>query len=115
MDEWTRHCLANSTMLIQAEDELNLPSHTLYGAILCDQWMFAESVKQACTCHELRDLKAFNLGEREGSNDFIVVCISNVLSNLALHELSDDLRHESRAETQKALDCNEDEFVIIKP
>ena len=106
------HCRANSSMMIDAEDALNLPSHTLYGAILCERWLFSELVKQACLCHELSDLKTFNSGE-VGDDNLLVVCISNLVSNLALHDLANNPRQEICAEVRRALDCDESEFLLL--
>ena len=110
--ELTQHCRDNSVSLIQAEDELNLPGHADFGAALCDRWKFAESVKNACMRHELRDLSAFNLGEPM-DDDSVVVCVANVLSNLMLRNMPEGRKQMICAEAQKALDCDEARFLML--
>ncbi len=109
----TRRCEADASLMVDAENELSLPSHTLFGAVLCDRWLFDDLVKRACLCHELHDLEAFNRGERERHDDLLVICISNVLSNLSTRELSDALRHRIHDEAMKALNCDDRDFLLL--
>lgn len=111
--EMADYCTRNSAMMTQAEERLGYPSHTLFGAVLCDRWLFAESVKDACRCHELEDLKRINADSAVGNDDLRVICVSNMLGNLIDQKLSVELNDAIQREVITALGCSDDEFVLL--
>lgn len=111
--EMMDYCSQHSVMMVEAEERLGYPSHTLFGAVLCDRWLFADSVKDACRCHELEDLKRINADPSIDHDDLRVICVSNLLGNLVGQELSDELNRKIQAEVVRALACTDDEFVLL--
>ena len=111
--EMRDYCTRNSVMMTRAEERLGYPSHTLFGAVLCDRWLFAESVKDACRSHELEDLKRINADPSVDHDDLRVICVSNMLGNLVGQTLSDEINDEIQKEVVTALGCSDDEFVLL--
>ena len=111
--EMMDYCTRNAAMMTQAEERLGYPSHTLFGAVLCDRWLFAEPVRDACRCHELEDLQRINADPSVDSDDLRVICVSNLLGNLVGQGLSVKLNDEIQTEVIRALGCSGDEFVLL--
>ena len=88
------------------------PSHQRLGSLLCERWSLPRQVQQACEFHEPEQLRL--LSEERTRDTFLeVVCVSNMLTNLASTRLTTELRTEIVAEARKPLDCSEDQFLLL--
>lgn len=94
--------------LSRAEAVLEMPTHSEFGATLCERWRLPNSVRQACLRHELEDLVEGKLND-----ELRVVCMANLLSSLSTVELGDQRKTDIRDAAMSALDCSEDEFLLL--
>jgi putative nucleotidyltransferase with HDIG domain len=101
-----------STMIVDAEVHLGLPSHTELGATLCDRWMLPRSVKRACQSHELGDLHRM-LADGDDREELKVICVANLLSNLCTEELTEELKTTIQDTASRALEFDEDRFLLL--
>ncbi len=100
-------------LLIDAEAEFGLPSHRTFGVLLCERWALPQPVQQACERHELDDLEGLVAGEAAGTTRTRVVCVANLLTNLATAQLRDDLRQRIQDGVKLALGCPDDQLLVL--
>lgn len=106
------YCRAHRVPMSTAEQRLKLPSHSALGAAFCDLWGLPESVKRACSFHELQHLD--RIDEEFGGDPFLrVIGAANALCNLAGEEYSDETTIELHEVTVRALGLEEDEFLLL--
>ncbi len=110
--ELLRHCRANGQLLVEAERALDYPSHQTLGDLLCEHWNLPDTVRQACLHHELDDLRKLDMDE-PGAEQTRLVCLANLLSNLATGELSPETKHEIRAVTTESVGGSDQDFLLL--
>jgi len=108
----SRFCRENGTFLVDAETHFGNPSHTTFGALLCDRWQLPDDVRRACEFHELAHLRRIHPGDDTGPA-LRMVCVANLLANLAGESLLDDYKVQVRDEVQRVLECDEEEFLLL--
>ncbi len=101
----------NGCFFHEAEQSHSMPSHQLFGAILCDRWGLPDSIRDACEFHELNQLE--QVGPDTEDREFkIVASVSNLMAHLADGQLNDELRERVSQRIQSALECSQEDFLI---
>jgi len=99
--------------LVDAEAYLGLPSHTALGARLCELWRLPESVRRACTSHELPDLQGMLAGDEAGE-DLRIVSLANLLANLCTEKLTEELKTTIHDVASRGLALRDEaEFLLL--
>jgi HD-like signal output (HDOD) protein len=106
------HGRRRAVPLVDAERELGLPSHTRIGATLCERWSLPRAVRRACLSHELSDLQEMLL-EDNPDDDLLLVCSSNLLSNLCTEELTEGQSAAIQLAVSQALGLEERQFLLL--
>jgi len=110
--EMRRFCADKGTFLADAEERFGFASHLTFGSLLCDHWDLPQSIKRACSFHELRDLR--NIKDKSQTEPFdLVITVSNMLAALARANLHDQLREEITAEVRRVLDMSKEQFLAF--
>lgn len=94
----------------EAEKRLGLPSSAWLGTMLCDRWQLPSNVRLACELHGLVDLPAKDDPDPTASFRR-VVCLANLLAQLAAGELGEEPAKRVASTCQDMLGLNEDEFI----
>lgn len=107
-----QHCERHGISFVEAERALDLPSHLVFGSILCDRWLFPDAVKSACESHEIDHLERMSRAPQP-SPDLELICVANLLSNLALEPFNDPTRAAIHAAITRSLGCDEQAFLLL--
>ena len=110
--ELIRHCQANGQLLVDAERALDYPSHQTLGEMLCDQWNLPGPVRRACLQHELDDLRDLDM-DQPGADQIRLVCLANLLTNLATGDLSPETKQSIMEVTSESVGCSEQDFLLL--
>lgn len=110
--ELVRHCQLTGVLLVDAERELGCPSHQWLGSMLCDRWNLPQTIKLACERHEMAELEALEKSAEDWEEGRLV-CLSNLLANLATANLSFGHKTALRQLTLGALGCDERDFLLL--
>lgn len=110
--EMMNYCQSSGGLLADAERHFGLPSHGLIGSILCNRWLIPDIVKRACEQHEPEHLQGLDDSSR-WHGELQLVCLANLLSNLAAESLSDDRKNAFREMTLQTLACSEQDFLLL--
>jgi HD-like signal output (HDOD) protein len=106
------YCEREQTFLADAEERFGLPSHLMFGSILCDRWQLPDDLKEACENHELAWLESLEPGSGEGQATR-VIAIANLLANLAEESLEESLKVRVSEAVKKSLDLTDDDFLLL--
>jgi putative nucleotidyltransferase with HDIG domain len=108
--EMRRFSAARGRFLWEAEQHFDLPSHRLFGALLCDHWSLPQTIRRACEAHELPDLQSFK--ERPDAGLFeLVITVSNLIAALSTENLEEPLKEEVTTEIKAALGIGKEELL----
>lgn len=110
--ELTRSCRASGTMLVEAERELNLPSHVALGSLLCERWRLPTGIRIACEHHELSDLSDLD-DDAELRDEILIVGLANLLTNLAAGDLAPETNGAINELAVRALGYDEEQFLLL--
>jgi HD-like signal output (HDOD) protein len=110
--ELSAHCQSNGVLLIDAERALNYPSHQEFGLVLCDRWNLPETVKRACRRHEMEELERLD-ETHPYCEEIRLICLANLLSNLARETLGPEQKNSIRKATTRALGCTDQDFLLL--
>jgi HD-like signal output (HDOD) protein len=106
------YCETQGVSMIEAEREFNFYSHRQVGALLCDRWRLPASVERACRRHELEDLE--QLDERdEFFEETQLVCVSNLLANVANEPLRPEQKSAMTDTVTRALGLDAERFLLL--
>ncbi len=106
------HCRTNGLLMVEAERALDYPSHQTLGELLCEQWNLPDLIRRACLNHELDDLKSLDMDQPRAEQTRLV-CMANLLSNLATGDLSPETKQEIMEVTTASIDCSEQDFLML--
>ncbi len=105
-------CEQLGTFLVDAETRFELPSHIMFGSLLCQHWSLPQSIVRACQAHELTDLqKMLDDGDRQPLD--MVIPIANMIATLARETLNPLLEEQVVAAVRRALSFSEDSFLAF--
>lgn len=93
-----------------AEEQLDLPRSAWLGTLLCDRWQLPGNIRLACELHGLEHIPPRS-DESVRAAFQRVICLGNLLAQLAAGELGEG--HAKRVATacQEALDLDEGQFI----
>lgn len=110
--EMVRHSEASQGFLIESEDHFKLPSHQLFGSLLCEHWRLPKPIKKACEFHELFQIKTIT--DPSQADPFsLAITVANLLAVLSAEQLRDPLKGEIVEETKRVLRCSDGEFLVL--
>lgn len=109
--EMRRFCAGKGTFLTDAEEQFGFASHLTFGALLCDHWALPQSIKRACSLHELRDLRSMDSSRTDPFD--LIITVSNMLAALARANLHEQLKEEITAEVRRVLDMSKEQFLTF--
>ena len=96
----------------QAEQELNLPTSSYFGVLLCDHWRLPIRIRDACEKHSLKHLQ--NLTSRDPDAAFTrMICLGNAAAMLAQNMLSDENKQKIKEAMIAALGAGESGFLAL--
>jgi HD-like signal output (HDOD) protein len=107
-----RYCSEQGCLFSEAERHFSLPSSAYFGSLLSEYWRLPSHVKAACETHSLKDLPGIDPNTALG-NFQLMICLGNLLTVLSADELTDRSRQEISTATRTALDCTEQQFLIM--
>jgi putative nucleotidyltransferase with HDIG domain len=106
-----RYCRARGRLLVEAERRFECPSHVMLGATLCERWNLPECVARACARHEPEQLEGLEPSAPR-YEETRLICVANLLSNLAGDELAAEVKQQLREAALRALGNTEEEFLL---
>lgn len=110
--ELSGYCQREMKFLSDAEKHYGLPSHLVFGAILCDRWQLPGELRAACENHELDYLESREAGNGE-DQAIRIITISNLLANLADESLDESLKIRVSEAVKKNLELDNDGFLLL--
>jgi len=110
--EMRHFCSQKGTFLTDAEEQFGFASHLTFGSLLADHWALPQSIKRACSFHELRDLRSIQ-DTSNGESFDIIITVSNMLAALARANLHENLKEEITAEVRRVLNMSKDQFLAF--
>ncbi len=115
-----KHREENLCLFSESERELDQPSSSWIGSLLCDHWGLPEKIREACEHHTLDALGPADDGgepnsEWEGERDDFrkTIVMGNNLTLLAGSELRPETKESIITATMSAFDLEEGEFLAL--
>ncbi|MGM0577156.1 MAG: HDOD domain-containing protein [Myxococcota bacterium] len=106
------HRAEEACLLVDAERDLRLPSHTTMGAALCERWQLPESIHDVCRHHELDDPSSepgtpLNVAFRR------MVSAASLLSQMSTGDLRPDVRERAGRHARRLLGLDQRDFMTL--
>jgi HD-like signal output (HDOD) protein len=99
-------------LISQAEEELNLPSSSVFGSLLSTYWKLPNSVKIACEAHSLDSLAG--ISESDTNADFKkIIALGCLCADFSMMELNTKLKNEIAQTIVTMLNIKEQEFLLL--
>jgi len=106
------HRASNACSLVEAENALGLPSHTVLGGMLCRKWHLPETLADVCEHHELKDPERAPGNETQLAFRRLVAAAS-MLTVLAEGSLSPEVREQTGRRVRKLLKITSADFIRL--
>jgi HD-like signal output (HDOD) protein len=96
----------------QIEHELNLPSSSTFGSLVCTYWKLPEPIKVACENHTLEVIP--HISDVDPKGDFKKsICMGSLCSEFSTRPLSKPVKQELAKTIMSVLDIDDHEFLFL--